>query len=291
MEPRQYYSARTGLNPNAARFDLPTLKRLFLAFYSDICREELLQEMLGKECVDSFDSPIGTAGADVPSYVLRRVRKDGLWPIPEQLESYSEDDLFDVIEFLYDHVSKGVGGYNHEHGGCGMHYETFDRSAARLGYRSEINDLLRDYSSGFELSNSGEIAHLPEAGFAHLVVAGLPSDDPTNVDDRVHVSVAKYLRRSSGLEDRRDAVRGLADVLEYLRPQLKGVLTSRDEADLFNIANNFAIRHHNDRQQANYDPNIWTSWMFYFYLATIHAAQRLIQRARSASSSRPANVR
>ena len=73
-------------------------------------------------------------------------------------------------------------------------------------------------------------------------------------------------------------------MLEYLRPQLKDVLHSKDEGDLFNIANNFAIRHHNDRQRGNYDPNIWTSWMFYFYLATIHAAQRMIQRAAASGS-------
>jgi hypothetical protein len=62
----------------------------------------------------------------------------------------------------------------------------------------------------------------------------------------------------------------LADVLESLRPKIKTALSSKDESDLFNIANNFEIRHKNSRQQSEYDP-IWLSWMFYFYLATIHA--------------------
>lgn len=284
MPSRQYYSARTGRYPEAARFDLPALKRLFLALYNELVGKGYLEEMLGKECVDDFNASIGTAGSDVAAYVLRRVRRDGLWPIHGRIPGYTEDDLFDIIELLYDHVSAGVGGYFHQHNGCGMHYESFDRSAARLGYRAEINELLRDYGSGFELSLEGEIANLPEAGFANLMVAGLPSGDPDNVDDRVKMSIGKYLRRSSGLEDRRDAVRGLADVLEFLRPQLKNVLQTKDEGDLFNIANNFAVRHHNDRQQANYDPNIWTSWMFYFYLATIHAAQHLIRRSSSGSA-------
>lgn len=286
MPPRQYYSARTGKNPSAARFELPILKRLLLALYNECTEKGYFQEMLGKDCVDDDGAPIGTAGSDVAAYVLRRVRKDGLWPFPERLAAYTEDDLFDMIEFLYDHVSAGVGGVFHQHGGCGMHYESFDRAAARVKYRAEVNELIGDYSSGYELSANGEIANLPEAGFANLMVAGLPSGDPANVDDRVKASIAKYLRRSSGLEDRRDAVRGLADVLEFLRPRLKNVLQTKDEGDLFNIANNFSVRHHNDRQQANYDPNIWTSWMFYFYLATIHAAQRLIQRAAQSSSGR-----
>lgn len=159
-----------------------------------------------------------------------------------------------------------------------MHYTTFDREPAQRKFRKEINDLLQDYGDGFALSLTGEIERVPEAGFAHLVVTGLPGADPANVDERVQAAVSKYLRRSSSLDDRRDAVRGLADVLEYLRPKLKQALQSNDEADLFNIANNFAIRHHNQKQRSNYDPNIWTSWIFYFYLATIHAAQRLIAR-------------
>jgi hypothetical protein len=81
------------------------------------------------------------------------------------------------------------------------------------------------------------------------------------------------------MDERRDAVRDLADVLEFLRPQAKAVLASKDEADLFNLANNFGIRHHNAGQKTDYDPAIWLSWAFYYYLATIHAVTRLIEKA------------
>ena len=283
MPSRSYYSTRTGRNLGAA-LDLPTLKRLFLAIYSDLCDREYLQEMLGKDCPDDPEA-FGKAGRDVDAYVLRRVRKPHLWPPTRRIDSYTEDDLFDMIEFLYDHVSEGVEGHMHSYSGCGMHFVKFDRKPAQAAYRIAINDLLSDYGSGFALSEAGEIENLPEAGFANLVVAGLPSADPHNIEDRVNTAVNKYLRRASTLEDRRDAVRGLADVLEYLRPQLKGVLRSEDEGALFNIANNFAVRHHNDRQRSNYDPNIWISWMFYFYLATIHAAHRMIQRAAASGTA------
>ena len=56
------------------------------------------------------------------------------------------------------------------------------------------------------------------------------------------------------------------------------MLNNKDEKALFNIANNFGIRHHNDKQQTNYDPAIWLSWMFYFYLSTIHAVVRMIEK-------------
>lgn len=98
-----------------------------------------------------------------------------------------------------------------------------------------------------------------------------------NVVNRINAAILRYRRHGSTLDDRRQAVRDLADVLEYLRPKVKALLTSADDCDLFNIANNFGIRHHNDKQKTTYDAAIWLSWMFYFYLATIHAVLRKIE--------------
>jgi len=67
-------------------------------------------------------------------------------------------------------------------------------------------------------------------------------------------------------------------VLEYLKPRVKEVLSSPDENDLFQLANKFGIRHHNDEQKTNYDRAIWYSWMFYYYLAAIHACLRLMEK-------------
>jgi len=94
----------------------------------------------------------------------------------------------------------------------------------------------------------------------------------------VNAAILKFRRYRSSLEDRKDSIRDLADVLEFLRSQLKSVITKNDENDLFNIANNFGIRHHNDLQKIDYDKAIWYSWMFYYYLATIHASVRLIKK-------------
>lgn len=66
-------------------------------------------------------------------------------------------------------------------------------------------------------------------------------------------------------------------ITEYLRPKVKVLLTSSDERDLFNIANNFGVKHHNDKQKTTYDAALWLSWMFYFYLATIHVVLRKIE--------------
>lgn len=137
------------------------------------------------------------------------------------------------------------------------------------------------YGTGYELSVDGEILELAETGLEGLFEAPIPTNDPENISKRVEAARNKFRRYRSSLDERRDAIRDLADVLEYLRPQLKSVITAKDESDLFNIINNFGIRHHNDNQRANYDKPIWYSWMFYYYLSTIHAVVRLIERHSS----------
>jgi len=91
------------------------------------------------------------------------------------------------------------------------------------------------------------------------------------------------------LDEKKDAIRDLADVLEYLRPRLKDVLSSKDENDLFNLANNFGIRHHNANQKTDYDKEIWYPWMFYYYLATIRACISLLRKAENEISEENLN--
>ncbi len=42
--------------------------------------------------------------------MLIALRKDNLWPVWARIETYKEDDLFDVIEFLFDKASKPIDG-------------------------------------------------------------------------------------------------------------------------------------------------------------------------------------
>jgi hypothetical protein len=281
MTRRAYYSVRTGKNPNAGKLELPILIRLFCDVYKILEDEGYFQEAFGYCCIDAGDVP-GTLGTDIEAQILIHLRKTDLWPIHEKGLGYSEDDLFDLIEFLYDYVSQPVDGYFHSYGECGWHYKTFDQDAGRRKFREEVNNILTDYKSGYELSEQGEILALADPGMSYLFDAELPQYDPKNVERRVNEAILKFRRHKSTYDERRDAIRDLADVLEFLRPKLKEVLHSKDESDLFNIVNNFGIRHHNERQKTDYDEAIWYSWMFYYYLATIQAAVRLIHKADEA---------
>jgi hypothetical protein len=277
---KPYYSIRTGKNPLSRSIDLPTLLRLFRSIYEGLRIEGYFQQDLGYHCVDAGFVP-GTLGYDIEGFMLLELRKSNLYPIAEQLGNYTEDDLFDIIEFLYDHCSKPTKRTYHSYGDCGWHCTAFDREPGKVEYRQKINRILRTYGDGFELTVDGEILALPDYGLEPLLEAPLPQVDPENIEARVEAARRKFRRHRASLDERRDAIRDLADVLEYLRPNAKAVLDKNDEDDLFTLANNFDIRHHNDKQKREYDKAIWYSWMFYYYLATIHAVVRLIEKAET----------
>lgn len=137
---------------------------------------------------------------------------------------------------------------------------------------------------GLELVKDGmyyRLRPLPETipgEFSPLLDADVPAPAPVEVSSKIERAVEQFRKPGSSLDDRHEAVRNLADVLEYLRPEAKKALTNKDESDLFELANNFGIRHHKKGQKTEYEPAIWLSWMFYYYLATIHALLRLIER-------------
>lgn len=279
VKPRLYFSARSSVGPNPGRLDLDGVKDLFLAAYQQFRRRGYFDEAFGYCCVDNGEVP-GTAGPDIENYVLLQTRKR-LWP-PTALAiiTYQEADLFDLIEFLFDHVSKPLSGYHHTYADCGMHWEKFDQDAGRTEYREVISGLLEAYGKGYEFNERGEIMELAPKGVGKLLKASPPTKD-ADTRTRMNAAIDRFQRYGSTVEDRRHAVRDLADVLEKLRPEMKSVLTNKDEGDLFNIANNFGIRHFNEKQQTSYDPAVWLSWMFYFYLATINACLHTLARKKT----------
>jgi len=268
---RKYFSHRK--NPDASRLDLPMLVNLFKTVYLDFLKNDYFYE-------NSGDVP-GKLGSDIEAQMLLAIRKPDLWPIEEKCDNYSEDDLFDVIEFLYDRVSKPIDLRFPNNGD--YYYETLDRETGKQEFRDSMNQLLCDYREGYELSENGEILELPEQGLEELVLAELPPYDLENVEQRVESAILKFRRSRSSLDEKFDAVRNLFDVLEWLRDQIKKVKLSHAERALFEIANTYSIRHHNQKQMQDYDKAIWYNWMFYYSLATIHACLKLIKKAKNQS--------
>ncbi|MDO9067478.1 MAG: hypothetical protein Q7W05_03365 [Deltaproteobacteria bacterium] len=284
MPKKDFFSIRTGTNPNTHGFSLSDLNELFCRLYGQLAASGYFDEAFGFFCVDADHIPGKVA--DVEFDILMKLRKKQVWPIVQYHVDYSEDDLFDMIEYLHEHVSKPIDGSHHSFGNCGMHWETFSKSEGQMEFREKVNELLDLYREPFVINTHGDILRKPEKGFERIFEADVPSDDK-NVYLRVDAAVLKFRKHGASLDDRRQAVRDLADVLEYLRPHMKSLLNNKDEADLFNIANNFGIRHHNEQQKTNYDSAIWLSWMFYFYLSTIHVVLRKMEQEKGINRVEP----
>jgi hypothetical protein len=274
MREKAYYSVRSGKNKLGGKFDLRLLSEMVGALYASFTDEGYFGEAFGYS--DASGRVRGKLGSNIQSTVRKLLRKKISWPPTAYYPVYSEDDVFDIIELLFDSVSLPVL--------TGKVITSFDKAAGQTELRSKVNALLQDYEGGYELSNEGEVLAVPEEGLGDLLKATLPESDPTNVNTRVDGAIKKFRSRHSSPGDRRDAIRDLADVLEFLRPQLRDVLNRKDEADLFTLANSFGIRHHNDLQKTEYNKAIWYSWMFYYYLATIHASVRLLDRHMQSNS-------
>jgi hypothetical protein len=203
-------------------------------------------------------------------------------------ETITEDHIFDTIEFLYDRASKpgelvdmtSDTGWNYSD------YENYDEAKGKEEFRERANVILADYKTGFELTPEGTILAIGTTGLQYILDAEIVPYDEVNVDNKVRNAITKWRNRHLSLSEKREAIRELADVFEWLKKakNLESVLDKKDTSALFDIANNFSIRHHNPSQKSNYDQAIWYSWMFHFYLATYHAAIRLLIKKEKESA-------
>ncbi len=238
---------------------------------------------------DFFKEKAGITRADLPEVIKHkaaaRLRLRGE-PFP--IERWApvdktEDNVFDAIEFLHDHVSKPVyleWKKDYETGQQYEDYGEYDEAAGQKEFRDEASGFLADYKTGFELAKGGKVLAMGTGGLQPLLDAEIIPYDEENVDSRVRNAIVKWRNRHLSLSDRKDAIRELADVFEWLKKNrcLDNVLDRKDESAIFEIANQFAIRHHNPAQRKDYDQDIWYSWMFHLYLATYHACVRMLKR-------------
>jgi hypothetical protein len=268
---KKYYAERVGAKVESYDFD--TLKAVFLLKFEELERGLFFQEATGYKCVDRGQIP-GTWGDNPESFFFIRLRFHNLWPIQKNIANYDEVKLFSVIEFLFDYVSEPENKWNHKWDNCGWHASNYDKEKGKIKYRAELNQILKEYKSGYELSDAGEVMQISPSGLETIIAEIPKTSAPKNIDDRVHSAVAKYRRYSATIDDKKDAVRALADVLEFLKKD--GIkFAEKDDSDIFRIINGFDVRHHNREQQGQYDKEIWYDWMFYTFLSSIYTLLKL----------------
>ncbi len=153
MDKRNYYAARKGiLKPMSMNFQL--LKKVFLRIYREFEDSLHFQKATGYYCVDSgqIRGLWGSGDSDVEAFIYLELGMDDIWPIEKKIGNYDEPTLFTVIEFFYDYVSEPLDKWYHSWDNCGWHSSEYDREKGREKYRMGINEILKDYGPGYELS-------------------------------------------------------------------------------------------------------------------------------------------
>ncbi len=213
--------------------------------------------------------------ADAESFFIGRLKVSGVGhsvlngdePPLSAFQPFDLDLLLDLVELLHGEVvEEPIMVYPPE---C-LDIEGFDKKAGQKIFRDEINEVLQLASPSLELLPIGHVVERDEQ-HRDLYVEPFPEGTEVEVMDPVEHALGLFLRRGATVEDQRAAVKQLADALEHLRSEVKEELLSKDERDLFRIANGFAIRHNSADQQRDYDKPVWLTWMFHVYLATIRA--------------------
>jgi hypothetical protein len=242
---RRYYSSRTKPKSITLAELYQKLQYLYLLFRNN----------------NYFKQKAGITEADLPKAIKH---KAGVtltfqpFPITKWLqEEITEDNIFDTLEFLYDHASKpgewvqmvtDTGFYYND-------YDSYDDKAGQEEFRSTANVFLADYKTGFELTEDGIILAMGTEGLQYILDADIIPYDEANVDSKVRNAISKWRNRRIDLSEKKEAIRELADVFEWLKKTkgLATVLDGKDESVIFELANNFGIRHHNPKQKTNYD--------------------------------------
>jgi len=255
------YAFRHGVE--LPRLSYPELQRAFGAIFEELEDQGWFQAKLGKDCPDD--------PKDVGGVVLGKLGREA-WPLSGAARQEPEEWLFTFIEFAYQNVSKPTGSYYHKWDNCGIHVTASDDAQGRREFRKRANALLSRYERPHQLREDGEIWEAAPTGLETIEVA--PTGEQP-IDSRVQSAIRSFRRHGATEDDKRHAVRDLADILEYLRKSGGTQLPSKDEGELFNIANNFGIRHHNPQEKTNYSAGIWLDWIFYSYLNTIATLMRL----------------
>jgi hypothetical protein len=167
--------------------------------------------------------------------------------------------LFDLVEFLYAEATP-------------QQYQD--------DFRDRLNPDLALYDPPMEITPSGQIAATGPDELHPLLADPVPPGIPATLADPLQHAIQQYRRRGATEQDKRSALKHLADVLEPMKGDIGESLLQADERALFQIANKFYLRHNDRLQQRDYDGDVWLDWMFYVYVATARAMMAVMSRER-----------
>lgn len=264
--------------------DAGTLQGAWSELVTDFKYDGYFANVAPEACIDDYGEP-QEVDDQLDFQVRRRVGQVGLWHRTRK-QAVEKDTLFTLIEVFHDLASRPRYRTYHDFGDCGWHHEDHFRPTGQALYRWRVNALLERYNTGLRLADSGEdrgrlIQHL-DVNRAALIKEVIDSPEPVSRDSVNH-AIALFRKRDATRDDKRSACLALARVLEANRPLLKGSLLKNDESLLFQLANNFDLRHRDGRQYDDYGEE-FIDWIFWIYLSTVDLINRLLKARGQAAT-------
>lgn len=269
---KQYYAERHGLIENKLSLSLTDLRSFFHQTYNYFYKKGYFKAAFeGIDEIDSWGNETQllepTMAPSPQVFFSVNVQDVQVWPIYEYVDYYDEKTLFTVIEILYDHIAK----YEY------AEHEP-DKKTAQSEFAEHINNILRAYKDGYYLvPSTGFIMEQPNQALKEqLEYTG--EEIPPDVFKQLKSASQNYYRFDSDEETKKKAIASLADILENVRKEAKELFNSKfnipkNEHDklIFELVNNYNIRHDNQQQKKDYSKDIWYDWMMQYYTSTIIA--------------------
>jgi hypothetical protein len=206
-------------------------------------------------------------------FFITHLENNNVLPIYDNHEYFTEEQLFSIIEIFYDHIAY----YDYQK-------EILVKEAPKIEFATHINNLLKRYNTGYYLNeNQGFIMNQPNQALKELMNSEPPETMGDIVLNQLNTATKMYYRFNSNEEEKKKAINILADILEPIRTKLENLLNeeydiSKDKHDrlIFDIFNNFHIRHNLKRDHKNYSKPIWYDHMMQYYSSVILTYYRLI---------------
>lgn len=279
-----YYNKRHGLMPeNEMSVSLEQLQKFWKETYDYFKTNGFLQ--LAEAGVENVKSKLALKMAPSPEqFLFTHTGRLNLYPITiKKLNECSESDTFTLIEIYYNQVEECKWETNEDDS---FSWHTKSDEPRRI-YATYVNNILRFYKSGFYLEPTlGFIMPLPNEALKHQLKS-IDEAIPDDVYQKLSEATKNYYRFDANIEGKRKAIASLADILESIREDLKnlfneeyGIAKATHDNSIFQIVNNYCIRHNNKKQCSNYSTEIWFDWMMQNYTSVIIAFYRLLSKKR-----------
>lgn len=270
---RKLYSQR---NLGDRKISFEVVKDLFLDLFENFKQSGYLKENFGyfyyidlfthskKSYVDGKNGSLNLDAINsIEKYFFRKLKRKS-YPNESNFKKISQEDFFDVVELVFDLISKPIIVEEDAFAVADLQSRgetnAFDKEIAKKEYVERVNEILNDF--GFEIRKNGEIWALPQQGMEKLVEEALKTDNPKSFEEKIEHAKDLFFSKTSTTENKRSACKTLGDVLELIKKDLP----AKDKSDLFNVMNNFSIRHHNKAQKKISKGEL--EWAFYVLLAT-----------------------